>query len=64
MGQLHRLDQTYNFGAYLETALRNRFVCGLSDVRCQRDLLCDATLTAETALKKARASDGALKETD
>ena len=64
MGQLRRLGRTCNFGAYLETALRDQFVCGLSDVKCQRDLLCDAALTAETALKKARASEVVLKETE
>ena len=49
---------------YLETALRDQFVCGLSDAKCQRELLCDPALTAETALKKARASKVVLKETE
>ena len=31
--------------------------CDLSDVKCQRDLLCDAALTADTELKKVRASE-------
>ena len=64
MGQLRRLGQTCNFGAYLETVLRDQFVCSLSDVKCQRDLLCNAALAAETALKKARASEVVLKETE
>ena len=64
MGQLQRLGQTCNFGAYLETVLRDQFVCSLSDVKCQRDLLCDAALAAETALKEARASEVVLKETE
>ena len=63
-GQLRRLGQTCNFGAYLETVLQDQFVCGLSDVNCQRDLLCDAAVAAETALKKARASEVVLKETE
>ena len=62
MGQLRRLGQTCNFGAYLEMALRDQFVCDLNDGKCQRELLCDATLTAETALKKARVSEVVLKE--
>ena len=45
-------------------ALRDKFVCGLSDAKCQRDLLCDAMLTAETALKKVRVLEVALKETE
>ena len=53
-----------NFSTYLETALCDQFVCGLSDVKCQRVLLCDTALTAETALKKARASEVVLKENE
>ena len=64
MWQLHRLGRTDNFGMYLETALWDQFVCGLSDVKYQRDLLCDAALTAETTLKKARASEVVFKETE
>ena len=64
MGQLSKLGQTCNFGPYLETALRDQFVCSLSDTKCQRELLCDPALTAETALKKARASEVVLKETE
>ena len=36
MGQLRRLGQTCNFGAYLETAIRDQFVCSFSDLKCQR----------------------------
>ena len=41
MGQLHRLGRMCNFGVYLETALWDQFVCDLSDVKCQTELLCD-----------------------
>ena len=47
---------------YLETALWDQLVCGLSDVEYQKDLMCDAALTAETTLKKARASEVVFKE--
>ena len=64
MGQLRGLGRTCHFGMYLEMALRDQFVCSLSDAKCQRELLCDTALTAETALKKARASEVVLKETE
>ena len=57
------MSQTSNFGMYLETALGTNF-CRLSDVKSQKDLLCYAALTAETALKKVRASELILKETE
>ena len=63
MSELRGLAKTCNFAAYLETALRDQFVCGLGDVKCQRELLCEADLTADTALKKARAAEVVLKET-
>ena len=40
MSELRRLAKTCDFGVYLDTALRDQFVCGLWDVRCQQDLLC------------------------
>ena len=54
MGELRRLAKTCNFGAYLETALCDQFVCGL---KCQQELSCEANLTVEIALKKARAAE-------
>ena len=64
MGELRSLAKTCNFGAYLETVLRDQFVCGLRNVQCQRELLCEATLTVDTALKKARAAEIVCKETE
>ena len=67
MSELRRLAKTCDFGAYLDTALRDQFVRGLRglwDVKCQRDLLCVTDLTAELALKKARAAEVVLKETE
>ena len=64
MSELHRLAKTCNFGAYLDTALQDQFVRGLWDVKCQRDLLCVTDLTAELTLKKVRAAEVVLKETE
>ena len=61
MGQLCTLAKMCNFGQYLEMALRDQFVCGFHDVKCQRELLREATLTAETALKRARATEVVLR---
>ena len=36
MAALRRLAKTCNFGQYLETALRDQFVCGLRDEKCQQ----------------------------
>ena len=63
-GKLCRLAKTCNFGAYLEIALCDQFVCGLANVKCQQELLYEANLTVEIALKKARAVEVVLKETE
>ena len=34
---LRRLAKTCNFRGYLDTALRDQFVCGLNDRQCQRE---------------------------
>ena len=39
MAALRRLAKTCNFGQYLDSALRDQFVCGLRDEKCQRELL-------------------------
>jgi len=46
-----------NFGTYLEAAIRNQFVCGLKDSKCQWELLCEAELTAAKALQRAQAME-------
>ena len=53
MAALRHLAKTCNFGQYLETALRDQFVCGLHDEKCQRELLSIQDLTANIALQKA-----------
>ena len=52
-----------NFGQYLETALRDQFVCGLRDEKCQQELLSVQDLTAAIALQKATAAEAVSKET-
>ena len=47
------LAKICNFGNYLETAIRDQFVCGLLDVKCQQELLCGTKLTAKKALQQA-----------
>ena len=50
MTELRQLARMCNFGQYLETALRDQFVCGLRDEKCQRELLSIQDLTAEIAI--------------
>ena len=64
VAELRRLAKTCNFGGYLETAIRDQFVCGLRDSKCQKELLCEANLTAERALQRARAAEVVRKETE
>ncbi|XP_065895620.1 uncharacterized protein [Dysidea avara] len=64
IAELCALAKTCNFCAYLETAIRDQFVCGLNDPKCQQELLCQANLTAELALQRARAIEVVTKESD
>ena len=52
-----------DFGDYLESAIRDQFVCGLRDSTTQWELLCVPDLTALVALHKARAAEAVYKET-
>ena len=63
MTELRRLAKTCNFGDYLESTIRDQFVCGLRDTKTQRELLCIPELTAQIALRKARAAEAVYKET-
>ena len=63
MAKLRQLAKTCNFGQYLETALRDQFVCGLRDEKCQRELLSIQDLTAEIAIRRATAAEVVSKET-
>ena len=62
MAELRCLAKTCNFGQYLETALRDQFVCGLRDEKCQQELLSIQDLTAAIALQKATAAEAVSKE--
>ena len=59
MGELRKLAKTCNFAGYLNTALRDQFVCGLRDTHIQRELLSIRDLTVATALDKGRAMEAA-----
>ena len=59
---LRRLAKTCNFGGYLDTALRDQFVCGLNDRQCQRELPSTQGLTLQMAIQKATAAEAATRE--
>ena len=62
MAELRHLAKTCNFGQYLETALRDQFICGLRDEKCQRELLSIQDLTVAIALQKTTAAEAVSKE--
>ena len=64
MSGLKQLASTCNFSAYLDTALRDQFVCGMRDSRMQRELLSVKDLTLTLALQKSQAIEVATKETE
>ena len=49
--ELKRLAKTCNFGNYFDTTIRDQFVCGLRDKKCQQELLGISELTADIALQ-------------
>ena len=49
--------------SYLDTVLRDQFVCGLKDQRIQQELLCIDDLALTKALDKSRSMEVVLKET-
>ena len=56
MSELRALAKWCNFGEYLKTALRDQFVCGLKDSKCQQELLSIPDLTVEVVQRKAQAA--------
>ena len=56
---LRRLTTHCEFGAFLEDALRDRFVCGLKNETTQRKLLTESDLTFQRALKVAQSDETA-----
>ena len=63
MSELRKMAKSCNFGEYLKTALRDQFVCGLKDARCQQELPSIADLTIEVAQWKAQAAEVIALET-
>eukprot|EP00731_Ephydatia_muelleri_P009514 Em0005g100a len=59
MAELRRLAKTCQFGTFLNEALRDQFVCGLSAVNIQKRLLSEADLTVERSLELSQAMDAA-----
>ena len=57
VAELRKLSKTCNFGDYLETALRDQVVCGLSELTTLKELLCIKDLTLSMAIDKARAAE-------
>jgi len=62
IAELQTLAKTCNFGAYLETAIQDQFVCGLKEPKFQQELLCETELTAAKALQRAQAMETVEKE--
>lgn len=59
IAELRRLSENCNFGETLTTRLRDQLVCGLRDEQLQRNLITDHSLTLDTALSKAQATEAA-----
>ena len=60
---LRQLSSSCEFGAFLPEALRDQFVCGLSNQGIQRKLLAKANLTLDRALQLATAMSMATENT-
>ena len=61
VAEIKRLAGTCTFGAFLTEALRDRFVCGLTNESIQRRLLSEANLDFEKAVQIARGMETAQK---
>ncbi|KFD64433.1 hypothetical protein M514_23457 [Trichuris suis] len=59
VAELRRLSEHCNFGNGLDTALRDRFVCGIADEGLQRRLLAEQVPTFDVALREALATETA-----
>ena len=62
VASLRKLAVHCNFESYLDTALRDQFVCGLYDIKCQKELLCMSTLSLQEAVQHARAYEAVARE--
>ena len=61
VAELRRLATTCEFGAFLDDALRDKFVCGLQKENIQRRLLAEADLELKKALELAQGMEAAEK---
>lgn len=59
---LRKLAVHCNFGTYLDTALRDQLVCGLYDIKCQKELLCMSSLLLQDAVQHAKAYEAVARE--
>ena len=62
MASLKQMTEHCNFEAFLLQALRDCFVCGLSNPHIQKKQLCKHDLTLEKALTIASAMEQAAKD--
>ena len=60
IAELRKLSVHCQFGAYLEEALRDRFVCGLRSETVQKKLLVKEDLTFQEAIRIAQSSEQAV----
>ena len=63
LAELRKLCENCDFGGFLNDALRDRFVCGLSSPAIQKKLLSEADLTLDKAVSTAVSMEMADKET-
>ena len=58
--ELRRLARTCDFGGFLKEALRDRLVCGLSNISIQKELLREDDLSLQRAIDIATAAEMAV----
>ncbi len=63
VAELRRLSAHCEFGAFLDDALRDRFVCGLCSETTQKKLLVEANLTFARAVEHAQSMESAASKT-
>ena len=62
IAELKKLASTCDFGLFLNEALRDRFVCGLSNAAIQKKLLTEVDLDMAKALRIASAMEMAARD--
>ena len=64
IAELRKLTTNCDFGDYHEEALRDRFICGLRSETTQNQLLTEAELTFQCAVKIGQAIEAAEKKSE